>query len=271
MTHGGRPVGDQGSIRRSASALGRDGDGPPDGALADLARGLRRRWMLIVGLPLAVLVLSIALAPPPPVRLQARLSFAIDVPASALVEGSDEGSAAKVGEALIDDMSRIIRGDRFAAAVAARLGGAGVAPGEAEGSLSADDRHRVADVTVTRTVPAPADAAARAAVEAELAAIARAVVAELEENGAAWFARLGADEVALTIVDGPRVDVLPATLRERLDGPLRVLLAALTALGIAGALHALDRRLYAADEVERALGLPVVGIIPTPARARAGR
>lgn len=241
-----------------------ESDAPLD--VAGLLVGLRRRWVLLVGLPALVLAASLALHRPSPERLQARLSFAIDLPASALVEGSDEGTAAKVGEALIDDISRIIRGDRFAAAVASRLEGIDVAPGESESSLSADDRHRVADVTVTRVAAAGEGGRARA--ETELRAIALAVVAELEENGDAWFARLGADEVVLTIVDGPRVATLGPTLRERLEIPLRVALAALVALGAAAALHLADPRLHDPRDVERALALPVLGRLPRAARTR---
>jgi len=237
---------------------------PPD--VAGLLSGLRRRWVLLLGVPALVLAASLALHRPPPERLQAKLSFAIDIPATALVAGSDEGTAAKVGEALIDDISRIIRGDRFAAAVASRLEGIDVAPGESESSLSADDRHRVADVTVTRAVDS--GAGGRARTETELRAIALAVVAELEENGGAWFARLGADEVALTIVDGPRVASLGPTLRERLEIPLRVVLAALLAFGAAVALHLADPRLHDPRDVERALALPVLGRLPRAARTR---
>lgn len=251
-------------------------DGPVQGApqpwqplsAASLLAGLRRRLALVVGLPLAVAIASLALDRAPAERLQAQLSFAIDIPASALVAGSDEGSAAKVGEALIDDISRIIRGDRFAAAVQARLDGVDVVPGESASSLSADDRHRVADVTVTRMVAGGPDGRARA--EAELMAIAEAVVAELEANGDAWFARLGADDVALTIVDGPRVVALGPTLRERLALPLRGLLSALVALGMAGGLHLADRRLYAAREVEHVLMLPVLAQIPRRLGTRSG-
>lgn len=225
-----------------------------------LVAGIRRRWPLVVGLPAAVVVASLALHRPPPAMLQAQLSFAIDIPASALVEGSDEGTAAKIGEALIDDMSRIIRGDRFAAAVQARLDGIDVVAGESAGSLSADDRHRVADVTVTRAVAD--EPGVRAEATDELLAIARAVVAELEDNGGTWFARLGADDIALTIIDGPRVIALEPSLRTRLELPLRGLLALLIALGIAGALHAADPRLHGARDVEEVLGLPVIGRVP---------
>ncbi len=238
-------------------------------AAAELWRVLRRRWWLWVGLPVVVLVLSLATARPQPVQYQARLAFAVDIPPSAIVAGSDEGTAAKIGEALVDDISRIIPRDVFAAAVARRVApGIAVTPGELASETSATDRHRVADVTVTRALPAGADAAA---FQASWRRWPQAVVAELEENGGQWFARLGEDQVALTVVDAPDVTVLPPGLRQRLELPLRVLLALLAGLGLALALHAVDPRLYTDTEARRAAGAPVVGWLPARRRVRMRR
>jgi capsular polysaccharide biosynthesis protein len=206
---------------------------------------------------------------PAPAQYQARLAFAVDVPRSAIVVGSDEGTAAKIGEALVDDISRVIPRDVFAAAVARRLpADMHVAAGELAADTSATDRHRVSDITVTRTLPPGADAAA---FQGELSAIAQAVVAELEENAAAWFARLGEDDVRLTVVDSPDVVLVAPGLRQRLELPLRVLLALAVGVAIALLLHALDPRLYTAAEAGRAARAPVVGWLPREARARMPR
>jgi len=224
---------------------------------------LRRRARLLVGLPVLVALLSVATLRPAPPVYQARLAFAVDIPRSAIVVGSDEGTAAKIGEAIIDDFSRIVPGDVFAEAVAARLPpGTEISPGEIASSLSATDRHRIADVTVTRAAPAGADAAAIAALSLEMEAVAQAVVTELEENSAAWFARLGEDEVALTIVDRPDVTRVAPSVRERVELPLRVILALVVAIGLAFGLHALDPRLHDADEAASLVGAPVIGRIP---------
>jgi hypothetical protein len=237
--------------------------------LAELARILRRRLWLVLGLPAAVLVLSLATRQAPATQLQARLAFAVDVPRSAIVMGSDEGTAAKIGEALVDDISRMVGRDVFAAAVAGRLpAGMRVQPGELASDTSATDRHRVADVTVTRSVP-PGGDVARA--RAELEAIAGAVVAELDENAAAWFARLGEDDVRLTVIDRPDVAELPASLRARLELPFRLLLALAVGIGLALVLHALDPRLYTALEARAAAGAPVVGWLPAAGRDRIRR
>jgi hypothetical protein len=168
-----------------------------------------------------------------------------------------------VGEALIDDMSRIVAGDRFARAVAARLPTTvTVTAGEIAQDLSADDRHRISDVTVTRAAPPGADEAELARLETELAAVAEAVVAELQAEAPSWFARLGEDDVRLTITDGPSVRQLEPPLSERVGPLLRVALAALAGLGLAFLAHGLDPRLYTDEAAARAARAPVLGRLP---------
>jgi capsular polysaccharide biosynthesis protein len=237
--------------------------------LVALLRVLRRRAWLVLGLPAAVLVLSLATYRAPPPSYQARLAFAVDVPRSAIVVGSDEGTAAKIGEALVDDISRILPRDVFAAAVVERLPeGLAVAPGELASETSATDRHRVADLTVTRALPPGADAAA---FQGELATVAEAVLAELQENADLWFARLGEDEVRLTVIDRPDVMLVEPGLRERLELPLRLLLALAAGLGLALVLHALDPRLYTGSEVVAATGAPLLGWLPAESGAGSAR
>jgi len=231
---------------------------------------LRRRGWLVVGLPLLVAGLSWTTSTPPPPTYQVRLAFAVDIPRSARVPGSDDdATTAKIGEALIDDIARIIPRDVFAAAVARRLPAeARVTAGEIASELSADDRHRVADLTVTRMAPPGASPAEIEALKTELQAVARAVVAELEENGNQWFARLGEDQIAITVVDEPdEAAVVPLPIRVRIELPLRVILAVLVAVGLAFGLHATDGRVYSDAEAGAAAGVGVVGRIPRRPRA----
>ena len=230
---------------------------------------LFRRWWLLLGLPVAVAILSLAMAQPAPHVYEARLRFVIDIPRSALVPGSDEGTAAKIGEALIDDIARIIPSSAFATAVAERLPPEhDVRPNELASELSATDRHRVADVWVRRALPQGASEAERALLRLHLVAIGEAAVAELEENGGWWFARLGQRDVALTVIDGPTVMLLPPSLRQRLDLSLRLALALVVAVGLVFVWHALDPVVHAEAEAADAAGAPVLGSIP--ARRRVG-
>ena len=237
--------------------------------VADVLTALRRRWWLLLAFPVAVVLLSVLASRPRPETYEARLRFAVDIPRSAVVEGSDEGTAAKIGEALIDDIARVLPSEAFALAVAGRLsGGGGVTAGELASDLSATDRHRIADVWVRRTAPRDASSEQVAGLERDLLAVTAAVVDELEQNGTQWFARLGEDNVALTIIDGPDVTPVAPTLRERLDIPLRSAFALALAMGIACLWHYLDPILRTEDEARDAVGANVVGRIPRVSRTR---
>ena len=235
----------------------------------ELVTLLARRWWLVAGIPAVVLGVSLLTWRTPPATYEARLRIAVDIPRTALVEGSDEGTAAKIGQALIDDIARVIPSQAFAAAVAARLPApVEVDPGQIASELSATDRHRVADVWVRRTAPSGAGAAEVARLQQDLQAIAEGAVAELEANGNEWFARLGEDDVALTVIDRPRVSAVLPSLRQRLELPLRVALALAVAVALAFLLHAVDPRLYGPDEAVAATGAPVIGRVPRPKTSR---
>lgn len=228
---------------------------------------LKRRWWLVIGLPVIVALISLLAPGEETVTVEARLRFAIDIPRSVIVEGSDEGTAAKIGAALIDDIARVIPSEAFAAAVAGRLpDGVDVSAGEIASELSATDRHRIADVWVRRTVPAESLASPDTDPRGPISLVAEKVVEELEENGTGWFARLGEDDIALTVIDGPSVFVVQPSLRTRLDLPLRVALALVVGIGLAFLLHALDPRLYTGSEAVAASRAAVVGRIPRAKR-----
>jgi capsular polysaccharide biosynthesis protein len=232
---------------------------------------MKRRWWLIVGVPVLVAVISLLMSGQDDVTVEARLRFAIDIPRSMVVEGSDEGTAAKVGAALIDDIARVIPSEAFAVAVAQRLpDGVDVSAGEIASELSATDRHRIADVWVRRTVAAESLSSPDTDPRESLALVAEKVVEELEQNGAAWFARLGEDDISLTVIDGPVVSVAAPSLRARLDLPMRLALALVVGIGLAFLLHALDRRLYTGADAATASNAAVVGRIPRTGRGWRG-
>ena len=240
-------------------------DGIP---LLEIWRILRRRWWLVLGLPLATALLSLLLAEPPPRRYAVTLAFAIDVPASSVVPGSEEGTRAKVAEAMADDLARIIGRDVFAEAIDARLNGdLPLSPGDLDvglsSSFSAEDRHRIIDLTVNGAAPPDADAATLEGLGDYMTLLALAVVDELDQNASRWFAYLGEPGVTVTLVDRPDPAVrLPPTLRERLELPLRVALASFLALLLAFLLHGLDPRLHDPEAAAQAARAPLLARIP---------
>ncbi len=233
----------------------------PDATIQDWLTGLRRRWWIIVGLPLMTAAFTIARPPAAAQVVEARLTVAVDVQPDAGAAGRLEGSEAEVGEALIDDLSRVLPGDAFAAAVRARLpGGVTVSPGDIQSSVSAEDRHRVTDVTVRRTVRPDARGGIRGTY-GDADVIAAAVVAELTEHGSRWASHVGADGTAFTIVDGPRLSTAPGSVADRVALPLRLMLALLVAVGLAAVLHAVDPALYSPHDATTAAAAPVLGTV----------
>ncbi len=231
---------------------------------------LRRRWWIVLGLPLLTALLTVLLTKPAPSSYRVDLAFAINVPESSLLPGSDEGTRAKVAEAIVDDLARIIGRDVFAEAVANRLPAdlaRSRAPKDLVGmissSLSADDRHRIIEIAVTGTAPPAASPEAEAALASDLDHIARAVIEELEQQPEPWLSALGEDHVELTLIDRPDpAHRLPPSLRQRLDLPLRVIAATLLALALATLLHLRDPRLHDPAAAAQAAGAPILARIP---------
>ncbi len=219
---------------------------------------IRRRWWLVAGLPLVVLLVSLALRRPSPSLYQAVMRLTVDVPPLPVHEGMNfdpRFTAAQAAEYLVDDFSELVRSGEFAADVSRRLADKGITvpPGAIQGSTASEKIHRVVTWRVTGTDPEQLQAIAQAAVEA------------LREDSSKYFARLGTADAQVAIIDKPVVSRVGPGLRERLDLPLRILLALMVGLGLAFLLHYLDTTIYTAAEVEE-LGLAVLGEVPRPAR-----
>jgi capsular polysaccharide biosynthesis protein len=98
-------------------------------------------------------------------------------------------------------------------------------------------------------------------VQGELALMAQAVADELEENAGTYFQQLGSDTAFATLLDGPRVSQAGPDLRQRLEFPLRLILAFLAGLGLVFLWSYLDDSIRERRELED-MGLAVLGEIP---------
>ncbi|MFQ6057655.1 MAG: YveK family protein [Anaerolineae bacterium] len=221
---------------------------------------IRRRLWIVILLPLIVLGVSLALRRPAPPLYQATVRLVVDVPPLPMEEGMDFDPryyAALATEYLVDDFSGFVTSQVVAESVSARLAAQGITvpPGVIQGSTSSEKIHRLVTLRVTWSDPDQALAIARAAVEA------------LREESPKYFARLQAGAPQISVIDRPSVTPVGPSLRERLDLPLRLLLALLAGLGLAFLLDYLDDTLRDAEDVE-ALGLVVLGEIPANPRWR---
>ncbi len=222
---------------------------------------LRRYWTIVyqrlwvVALLVAVVVgVSWAIRRTPHPTYQASMRFILGIAPEAR-QGQyytyDRYYAWLSSEYLVDDFSEIVKSQAFAEDVSARLAERGIAVpvGAIQGSAFTQKRHRILTLTITRPDPLQAQE------------IGQAAAAALREGSARYFAQLGSEGAEVHLIDEPQVRQVHPSLREKLDLPLRGVLALLTGVGLAFLLEYLDDTVRSAEELE-SLGLRVLGEIP---------
>ena len=217
---------------------------------------IRRRWWLPLVLTLLVGLLSaLQLKPwlPQAVSYNATMRMLIGVmpasnnPATAY---DPRYYAWLTSEYLVDDFTEVVHSELFAKNVSARLAQQAITwpPGMIQGSAATGKQHRIITLSFNwgdRT---------------QLSAIAKATATELTENSATYFHQLGTDGAGVTLIDGPNIDVVGPGIRQRLDLPLRMLLALLVGLGLIFLLDYLDTSVRNRRELEE-MGFAVIGEI----------
>ncbi len=158
-------------------------------------------------------------------------------------------------EYLVDDFTEVVRSALFAQNVSARLADQDmtVPPGVIQGSAATGKQHRIITLNFSGGDPG------------QVERIANAAAAELMENASFYFSQLGSDGAGVTLLDGPTVSAVGASLRSRLELPLRLLLALAIGLGLVFLLEYLDTSLRREEDVTD-LGLTLLGAIPRQRR-----
>jgi capsular polysaccharide biosynthesis protein len=215
---------------------------------------IRRWWWIPVLTVLLTAVLTLVAQRPwqaRPAVYTTSLSFSVGVQPQSPASGEEAYYTALASEYLIDDLAEVVRGSEFAASVSQRLQGQGITvpPGALQGSTQPGKLHRILTVGITWGSPD------------ELAAIGDAVAVTLEEEAAAFMPRLFAQHGAAYLVNRGSVGVVGPGLRERLEWPLRLLIALAAGIALAFLADYLDDRVRGREDVEQ-LGLQVVGEIP---------
>ena len=218
------------------------------------------RWWLPVGLALVVLLASLpGMLSPKPTTYQAAMRFAVGVvpePGAGEYYTYDRYYTWLASEYLVDDLAEVLKSGLFASAVSAELAAQGiqVPTGAISGSTQAGKLHRILAVNIAWGQ------------EGELREIANAVVRVLQARSAEFLAQLGTENAEVRLIDPPVVFPVGASLQDRLDLPIRLLLAALAGVALAFVWDYLDDSVRSVAEAE-ALGLRVLGSIPASGRA----
>lgn len=154
-------------------------------------------------------------------------------------------------EYLVDDFTEVVRSRLFADQVSARLADDEIAvpAGVIQGSAATGAQHRI--LTLSFAWP---DAA-------QLEQIAGAAAEELSENSAFYFEQLGTEGAGVTLIDPPAVGQVGTSTTDRLQLPLRLLIALIVGICLAFLVEYLDRSVRDEKDVTDA-GLTVIGRIP---------
>ena len=216
-----------------------------------------RRWWIIVSLLLLVLVISMLMRPARAPVYVASMRFMMGLEPE--VKTGDYYTYDKyytwlTAEYLVDDVSELVRSGAFAQAVSQQLGSAGITvpAGAIQGSTQAGTLHRILSVSIVWGDTG------------ELAHIANAVVAVLPSEIAKHFAQVGTGGVYASLIDPPAIGGVGASLREKMDIPIRLLLALIAGVALAFVLDYLDDSVRNKGELENG-GVTVLAEIP-PAR-----
>lgn len=226
---------------------------------------LRQYWHIVwkrIWIPAlllaVVLVASLVLRRPTSPQYQASGRVLVDVPPLEAVEGmgfDPRLTAPQATEYLVDDFTQFVSSQAVAGAVSQRLADQGIQipPGVLQSSTASEQVHRVVTIRVTWSDPDEALTILNAAVEV------------LQRESPAYFGRLGLEQPQITLFDGPGVSPVPPSLSERLDLPVRLLLALLAGIALAFLLDYLDDSIRGRQELE---GMDIHVLAEVPRRRR---
>lgn len=215
---------------------------------------VRRRLWIVIALFSVVFILSLLARPAPSVAYQATMRFVMGLepePSTGDYYTYDKYYTWLTAEYLIDDAAALVRSQAFAEAVGAHLArtGIGVPAGAIHGSTQAGQLHRILTVSVLW-----GDAG-------QLGDIANSVAAVLPGEVAKHFAQVGTSAVRANLIDPPAIGAIGTSLRQKLDLPIRLLLAVIVGVALTFLLDYLDDSIHSRQELEQ-IGLDVLGEIP---------
>jgi capsular polysaccharide biosynthesis protein len=213
---------------------------------------LLRRWWLVAA-PAFVVLLYVILtyAPPGPVY-QVVMRFAAGTVPAGLSEDYDRYYPWLTSEYIANGLADVAETGVFAQAVAARLTEQGlqIPAGGIQSAIVTDNAQSI--LVVYLTWPSGD----------QITTIAEATIAELTENGGAYYPQLEGIEPAVRLLDAPAPTPLAPGLRIQLMGPaIKIGLAVVLGVALAFLFHYLDPTVREAAELE-SLGVDVLVEIP---------
>ena len=227
--------------------------------LKDYLAVLARRWYIVVLVPVLVLggVLYQAAHSHPTYTASTRLAVVRQPeqdPATAPYYRYDDYYTYLASEYLLDDLVEVTHGNVFAGDVAktiAATNGVQVSPGEIQGDITSDRINRILTINVTAADPNRA------------VMIAQAAGKTLQQKAGSYFGYSAPTQGTVVTTVQTADGAAPNTHRTQLLQALQVAVGLFAGVLIAYLVEYLDDRLRSPDTVTAALGLPVIGAIPS--------
>jgi capsular polysaccharide biosynthesis protein len=210
----------------------------------------QRAWLIILLLVLVLGSYAIMYHPQAPTFVAA-MRFTVGImpePSSGQYYTYDRYYTWLTAEYLIDDLSEVVKSGVFAQDVAIASGVA-VTPGAIQGATASGKLHRILSLSISWPN------------ELELRQIAAAAAQVLEEHNNRYLGQLGTENAVITVIDPPTISQTGSSLRQRLDLPLRILLALVAGVILAFLVDYLDDTIRGRDDLER-LDIPVLAEVP---------
>jgi capsular polysaccharide biosynthesis protein len=223
--------------------------------LREYGRVLGRRWPVIAVVVGLVLLISLVSYRTPAPVYRASMRFAVGIEGSEPVtaeSGEGRSDTWLASEYLADDLAEVLKGGDFARRIGEKVGFTVPA-----GAIFAVREHRILSVSIDWPDPKQAQA------------IAEGVGAAIQDAGQEYFPQLAGTQAKAILVDGPGLSPVGRSLRQKLDLPLRLLIALVAGVALAFLWDYLDDTVRDRSEVE-SLGVGVLGEIPR-GRLRLGR
>jgi capsular polysaccharide biosynthesis protein len=214
---------------------------------------IRRRIALVIGLVLVALLSYLVLAHPTPPSYNASMRFVVGVrpeQPSGNYYTYDRYYTWLTAEYLLDDLAEVVKSSAFAQDVTS-FAGVNVPAGAIQGATATGKLHRILTITITWRN------------REELVRIAEAVVRVLRERGDLYFAQLATNSAVVSLIDPPSLAQGGASLRQRLDLSLRLILALIAGVALTFLLDYLDNTIRHRADLET-FGLPILAEIPAP-------
>ena len=211
----------------------------------------RRLWLVLV-LLVAFGSSYVLFSPIPSTSYVATMRYVIGLRPEKVSEeyyGYDRYYTWLTAEYLIDDLAEVAKSRVFAQDVAA-VSGLSIPPGVIQGATSAGKLHRILSIQAVWHD------------EDELARIAGAISQVMRDQSETYFSQLGTESAVVSLIDPPSISPIGPSLRQRLDLPLRMILALVVGIGLTFILDYLDDSIRDRYDVQD-LQMSVLGEIPS--------